>query len=130
MDQNAAKARLEEHWKQVVLEGNQASVSKREWCRQNGISEKTFFYWQRRFRKSEPGLLGSLSATPDAVLQKPKSTFVELPFSENPNVNRSEDPSLNTVPEAMIQFNGCQVYINGAIQESTLRTVLKVVRDA
>ena len=49
MDQRASEIRLAQ-WEQIVLEGNKASVTKRKWCRQNGINEKSFFYWQRKIR--------------------------------------------------------------------------------
>ena len=83
MDQRVSEIRLAQ-WKQIVLEGNQASVTKREWCRQNGINEKSFFYWQRKIR------LKALEArnTPSAIVPVPsadvsKPTFVELPFCQS-----------------------------------------------
>ena len=49
MDQKAYEIRRS-RWERIILEGNRASVSKKEWCRQNGINEKSFYYWQKKIR--------------------------------------------------------------------------------
>ena len=50
MDQNALAIR-QAQWEQIVAECNAAGISKKEWCAKNGIPEKSFYYWQRKFRK-------------------------------------------------------------------------------
>ena len=45
MDQEVNIIRIE-NWKRLILEANNSGLSKTEWCRQNNISSKTFFYWQ------------------------------------------------------------------------------------
>ena len=127
MDQRASEIRLAQ-WEQIVLEGNQASVTKREWCRQNGINEKSFFYWQRKIR------LKALEArnTPSAIAPVPdtdssKPAFVELPFTCGTNENKSD---INVLPELMIQVDDCKIFVTASIQESTLQTVMKVIRNA
>ena len=80
MDQRTSEIRLAQ-WEQIVLEGNQASVSKREWCRQNGISEKSFFYWQRKIRLKALDARNTGSAiVPVPAADSSKPTFVELPL--------------------------------------------------
>ena len=127
MDQRASEIRLAQ-WEQIVLEGNQASVTKREWCRQNGINEKSFFYWQRKIR------LKALEArnTPSAIVPVPdadssKPTFVELPFPGGTDDKKSD---INVLPELMIQVDDCKIFVTASIQESTLQTVMKVIRNA
>ena len=39
-----------QQWAMVVQECRSSGLSKREYCRQRGISEKSFYYWQRKFR--------------------------------------------------------------------------------
>ena len=131
MDQKTTDIRMAQ-WEQIILEGNRASITKREWCRQNGISEKTFFYWQRKIRRKAAAAMDEASAQlslPPA--QSNQQSFVEIsvPATSSDPVNR-ETASLNVSPELMVQVNDCRVFITGTIQETTLRTVMKVIRDA
>ena len=41
------------YWKKIVLEANSSGMLKKDWCSQNGISTKSFYYWQKRIRESE-----------------------------------------------------------------------------
>lgn len=39
-----------QQWAMVVQECRSSGMTNREYCRQRGISEKSFYYWQRKFR--------------------------------------------------------------------------------
>ncbi len=39
-----------QQWAMVVQECASSGISNREFCRQHGISEKSFYYWQRKLR--------------------------------------------------------------------------------
>ena len=39
-----------QQWAVVIQECNASGLSNREFCRQRGISEKSFYYWQRKMR--------------------------------------------------------------------------------
>ena len=41
-------------WAQIILECQSSGLSNKEYCRQQGISEKTYYYWLRKLR-SEVG---------------------------------------------------------------------------
>ena len=38
-------------WAMVVQECSHSNLSIREFCRQRGISEKSYYYWQRKLRQ-------------------------------------------------------------------------------
>jgi hypothetical protein len=40
-----------DQWSMVVQECAASGLSNREFCRLRGISEKSFYYWQRKLRK-------------------------------------------------------------------------------
>ena len=40
-----------QHWAMVIQECRNSGLSNREYCRQRGIAEKSFYYWQRKLRK-------------------------------------------------------------------------------
>ena len=120
-------------WKQIILEGNRASITKREWCRQNGISEKAFFYWQHKIRSIAAASMDEASSVqlPAPHVQSNPQSFVEIPVPGpySTPVN-SEAASPGVSPELMIQVNDCRVFVNGTVQENTLRAVMKVIRNA
>ncbi len=39
------------NWATVIQECNSSGLSNREFCRQRGIAEKSFYYWQRKLRQ-------------------------------------------------------------------------------
>ncbi len=57
-------------WGMVIQECNSSGLSNREFCRQRGISEKSFYYWQRKLRRkiveSAPPQLVQLEPAPAA----------------------------------------------------------------
>ena len=40
-----------QNWAMVIQESSSSGLSNREFCRQRGISEKSFYYWQRKLRQ-------------------------------------------------------------------------------
>ena len=131
MDKQAARIRFEQ-WKQIILEANKASGSKREWCQKNGINEKSFYYWQKKIRSQAISSFEETSRqTPAVVADSRVSTFVELPFTyEHQFCPETKDAALSGSPEIMIQLNGCRVFVGSNITENVLGTVIKVIRNA
>ena len=39
-----------QHWAMVIQECRNSGLSNREYCRQRGIAEKSFYYWLRKLR--------------------------------------------------------------------------------
>ena len=39
-----------QNWAMVIQECSNSGLSNREFCRQHGICEKSFYYWQRKLR--------------------------------------------------------------------------------
>ena len=125
MDQNALAIRRAQ-WEQIVAECNAAGISKKEWCAKNGIPEKSFYYWQRRIRQQ---IAAKSSCEPADEISVTSSSFVELPISPSlPSEPKLPVPDLS--PELMLQIGDCQLFIDGRVQEQTLSTVLKVLRNA
>ena len=67
-----------QQWEIVVQECAASGLSNREFCRQRGIAEKSFYYWQRKLRRQIVE-----SASPQLV---PLSAFIDdgdVPISNN-----------------------------------------------
>ena len=58
--------RLQE-WAQVHRQCKESGLSNREFCRQKGISEKSFYYWLKKLRESAKGSQPQLVALHDGA---------------------------------------------------------------
>ena len=57
-----------ENWTARIMACRSSGMTVRAWCRENGLSEKTYYYWQRRLfqmRSALPiqGIVGACSKT-------------------------------------------------------------------
>jgi putative transposase len=135
MDHVTTEIRTEQ-WRQIVLEANGSSLTKKEFCRQNGIKEKQFYYWQRKIRRQESSRL-RLEATlapvesTSVVSSCSSSSFVTVNLSE-PEDTSSLPLSLSSTfhPELMIQMNGVNLFVVSSVHEETLQSVIRVLRNA
>ena len=62
-----------QQWEMVVQECAASGLSNREFCRQRGIPEKSFYYWQRKLRQQIVE-----SASPQLVQLKPVTESEDL----------------------------------------------------
>ena len=62
-------------WARLIQECNNSGLTKREFCQQRGISEKSFYYWLRKLRRQMAEAAGPQlvqldpAAVPDDMLQ-------------------------------------------------------------
>lgn len=40
-----------EQWRQIIQDCQESGLSDKAYCEQQGISEKTYYYWLRKLRK-------------------------------------------------------------------------------
>ncbi|MBP3818515.1 MAG: hypothetical protein J6H31_09415 [Butyrivibrio sp.] len=146
MDKDVRAVRMS-HWKDIIVKACSSGVSKSEWCRENNVNLRQFFYWQGVIRKQElqsiNGIIdesGSVpmisprSASHQPVLCE-ESSFVELPIpsveankSGEPTAAKTSSTRSNCLnPEIMIQTKGYQLFVGDNVSERTLRTVLKAI---
>lgn len=71
MDKITHEMRLAQ-WSKLFQECNESGLPKLEWCKQNSINYKLFFYWQRRVREEA---YNSITASYNASITTP-SAFV------------------------------------------------------
>ena len=137
MDTEIYKIRLEQ-WRKLIYEANTCGMKKTEWCRQNGVTTKQFYYWQKKIRALALEEMHEGIGTNDSVhgdnqaAQLP--SFVELKppaQSRNPSYTRTVNAS-GDMPDAplMLHFKDYRLEIHGNAPESALRMVLKVLQDA
>ena len=60
-----------QQWTQIIRECQSSGLSKKEYCRQQGISEKTYYYWLRKLRsKAAEGIPQIVEVEPPAMEDK------------------------------------------------------------
>ena len=127
MDAITAKIRYQ-RWVQVIQDWNNSGLSKRDYCQQNVIDEKQFYYYQRRIRAiiatqaERPALPeGSSGLAANSVGQQSnRPQIVKLQFSEMGQANAS-----------MISFsvNGMNFSVPEAIPASFLAKLLEAAKS-
>ena len=122
MDKTTHEVRLH-HWQEIIQAQLASGQNKREWCRENDISEKQFFYWQRRLRKE---LYESQAGALVSVTQHSEKNLVEVPL-----INASANAVANGFsPDAVIAIGNVTVGITANISESLLMSIGKMIRHA
>lgn len=100
------------NWTKLIQECLSSGLSKKQWCLQNQVDEKQFYYWQRRVR--EEIYAEQVSATPVEL----SSSFVEVP-----SLSKVEEPKF-TNASAQIHVNGCTIEISDSASDEFLHRLL------
>lgn len=119
MEKSTKIVRLQQ-WSAEVTACNQSGMSKGDWCRENGINPKTYYYHQRMVRRA------AFEALPIPA-EEPEVHFLEIsqPVSAETNPTPDEYKSAS----AVIHVGDVQISLTEGITETMLRKLLKVARD-
>lgn len=96
-----------ELWRERIRECRSSGKSVRAWCRENEISEKTYYYWQRKLNRQ-------IIPTTEAV------RFAEIP--------RRKEAAWNTGATAKISLSGATVEIYAGADSQMIQTILQTLR--
>ena len=90
MDKITHKVRCEQ-WTNIIKECLASGMPKTTWCREHGISDKSFFYWQRILREEAYLITLENTLTP-AIKENPTPTitdFVEIKMTDQASSSTS-----------------------------------------
>ena len=87
MDLTTQQIRLRK-WAEIIKECKESSLTNKEWCIQNDIDEKQYYYWQRKVRKAVVQQMQETATTS-------ASTFVELPTTRMDSQQKEDPLALN-----------------------------------
>lgn len=88
MDKVTHQVRCEQ-WTKIINECLASGMNKTAWCKANGISDKSFFYWQRILRNEAYATTKQLPV-PIEAKKETSVTFVELKPTTTPAITHSE----------------------------------------
>lgn len=118
MDKITHKVRCEQ-WTKNIKECLANGMNKTVWCREHGISDKSFFYWQRRLRE-EAYISTVKSSSPPAVNAvsapaEPPVDFVELRLHRQSNVSPA-----SFRPDVIIRKGSFSIEFSNTVSEELL----------
>lgn len=137
MDQEVNIIRTE-NWKRLIMEANRSGLSKSEWCRQNGINIKTFFYWQRKIRLMEAEKVLSSSELPAVCPEQKTATiaaFVDMTQLYKETASPADILSKDLTqpvfsPQLMLLAGQYRILVGDTATEQILSNVLKAIQSA
>ena len=105
-------------WSKIIQDCYTSGLAKKEWCMQNHIKAKSFYYWQRVIRKK------TLAKCPLS------SSDVQTTFVELPSPKLSAEVPMNE-PAAIIRLTGgITVEITEAASSVFIRQLIEAVSYA
>src|SRR5262245_46416024 len=85
------------YWRDRIVEQERSGMSVREFCKEKGITEQSFYGWRKRFRKQEPARFALVETGP-AWQQAPKTGLeLVLVTGERLRIGAGVDPALLSV---------------------------------
>lgn len=127
MDRITHQVRLA-NWTKIIEECNNrpAGTTAKQWLRDNGISEKSYYYWLRKVRRevysSKEMELPAIHSLPK---QQPAVTFAEIPLPE-------QQTSITDTfkADAVIHTGAMVIGISNTISDTLLSRLLEVAHHA
>ena len=112
MDKTTHQIRCEQ-WTKIINECLASGMNKTAWCRENGISVKSFFYWQRILR-NEAYIIEQVPAA------APTSEGTPVAFVELKSLPSGSDPTLFQ-PDIIIRKGGVALEISNTASPELLK---------
>ncbi len=113
MDKITHEIRLS-NWKEVIEQCSlrPAGQTVKQWLADNGINEKTYYYWQRRIRKE---VFGQINLPQPVKSQEPAS----VSFAEIPVISDQRESALKTSfhADAVIQTGNITIGLSNSISD-------------
>ena len=117
MDKITHKVRCEQ-WTNIIKECLASGMPKTTWCREHGISDKSFFYWQRILR--EEAYLTTLENTLTPAVKEnsvPTTTdFVEIKMTDQTSSSASPFK-----PDVVIRRGSVSIEISNTATDELLK---------
>ena len=119
MDKTTHKVRREQ-WTNIIKECLASGMPKTTWCREHGISDKSFFYWQRILR--EEAYLTTLENTLVPAV-KESSTPTTTDFIEIKMTDQASSSARPFKPDVIIRRGSVSIEISNTATEELLNKV-------
>ena len=92
-----------QQWAVLIQECSASGLTNKEFCRQRGISEKSFYYWQRKLRQQ--------------IVEATSPQLVHL------------DPAPETGDLLQIQYRGAELRLPGSVDLEAVAALLRSIQS-
>jgi len=115
-----AEVRLS-RWSGIIRERAESGKTVKQWCSENGICAKTYYYWQRKLREA---VLGSLEEQKRPQMPSAgKTSFVEVRTTNPPS--RHVLPEGSPAAQIQIEISGMRITAGTGYPPETLASLLR-----
>lgn len=106
-------------WLERIRACKSSGLSVKEWCKQNGLTDKNYYYWMRKIKREAFEALQEQTSVQEVPFEK-KTVFskVSLPVSYT-------EP---TGTAAVLHLNGMCIEIQNGASANTIHALLSAVR--
>ncbi len=134
MDGKVTEVRMQE-WFEHIQAWKASGLSKVQWCAEKNISERRFYYWQKRIREK---LYGDMTSGKEMVMTVRKPELLEIASPDLPASSFAEIP-LTPVetknpdqfcPEVVVKAGGVRVELSEHAARSLLESIGEAIRHA
>lgn len=128
MDKITHEVRLAQ-WKKVIEEchARPKGQTAKSWLSERGISEKCFYYWQRKLRLYAYEEMQQPASLPADKGSAPV-TFAEIPFATQPQSEQILQGQFR--PAAVIRSGNIAIALSNSVSEALLAGIMEEVRRA
>ena len=131
MDQSTHNVRIA-RWKSIIqsCQERPAGITAKQWLAENNISDKSYYYYLRKFRKEAYLSLDQESSLTPLVSNQNQVSFAEVPF-DMPEQQKNEilDTLVNH-PVAVIKTGASNIAISRYIPAELLKISLQELSNA
>ncbi len=104
-------------WTPIIQKCRNSGIGVRPWCRENNVSEKQFYYWERRIKGKDYENLKETKSQNQA-------NFVELPVPIDSSATKATFRA-----DLVIHVGNNVLEVSNTVSENLLSMVLKVMSN-
>lgn len=126
MDKTTHEIRIS-NWRSIIeqCQARPEGQSAKQWLADNGISEKTYYYWQRRVRQETYALIRQDTVSPAIPALDTKSvTFAEIPYAAAP------DNLQPFAPDVVIRKGQTVLELSNSVSDRILEKIMEAMSNA
>lgn len=118
-------------WKEIILQcqNRPSGMSAKQWIAENHISEKSYYYRLRKFRKEAYEQMNNTQAVLPVAKANSEVSFAEIPIPEQ-KISIPEIMHETIKPTAVIKTATMTIALSNDISESLLSIILREVSHA
>ena len=117
-------------WQSVIRQCQERPehTTVKQWCLENGVHEKAYYYWLRKFRKEAAQQM----PVPTTVQKPSPVTFAEIPFASSCDAytKAGADATLPVHPTAVLRHKELTIAVTNDISDSLLSRIIREVSHA